>query len=221
MSLDTGRKIHRRQWTKLPISDDVITRINELASKEKQPIVSINFRYTWDKNSERDIINDDDYDSEIEAVLDHDMTEHDDHNDIRLQEMDVLEDNDEQNDLEENNDEGEQPQIVTHDDSTDNHEVMANNEDDGTTMFERNENDDPENIIAPSDDETEVDNHTSSMNETQLTNRSGLRSGTRINYASLHKYGESQLNQIHKKLMKKNHKKGCLRGKSSIQKKHF
>ena len=48
MSFDTGRKIHRRQWTKMPIIDDVITRINELASKEKQPIVSRNSSYSWD-----------------------------------------------------------------------------------------------------------------------------------------------------------------------------
>ena len=37
MSLLSGKRIHSHNWTELPIDDDVIARVEELASKENQP----------------------------------------------------------------------------------------------------------------------------------------------------------------------------------------
>ena len=37
MSLFSGKRIHSHNWTELPIDDDVIARVKELASKENQP----------------------------------------------------------------------------------------------------------------------------------------------------------------------------------------
>ena len=37
MSLLSGKRIHSHNWTELPIDNDVIARVKELASKENQP----------------------------------------------------------------------------------------------------------------------------------------------------------------------------------------
>ena len=37
MSLLSGKRIHSHNWTELPIDNDVIARVEELASKENQP----------------------------------------------------------------------------------------------------------------------------------------------------------------------------------------
>ena len=42
-----------------------------------------------------------------------------------------------------------------------------------------------------------------------------------MNYSSLHKFGERQLSQIHKKLMKKVHGSGNMRGKSGKSKRQI
>ena len=40
MSLITGKKLHAFKWVELPINEEVIERINDLAQKEKQHILS-------------------------------------------------------------------------------------------------------------------------------------------------------------------------------------
>ena len=42
MSLDTGRRIHSKKWTRLPIDSMAIDRIVSIATKEKLPILSSN-----------------------------------------------------------------------------------------------------------------------------------------------------------------------------------
>ena len=37
MYLATGKKLHYFIWTELPINDQVISRVNNLATNEKQP----------------------------------------------------------------------------------------------------------------------------------------------------------------------------------------
>ena len=37
MSLNTGKKIHRRNWTPLPMSDEVVSRVEQLGKKDGQP----------------------------------------------------------------------------------------------------------------------------------------------------------------------------------------
>ena len=39
MSLYTGKKIHGYIWNEIPIDDDVISRVEELADKENQPLL--------------------------------------------------------------------------------------------------------------------------------------------------------------------------------------
>ena len=45
MSLSTGKAIHRYQWTELPIPDEVIKRVHEIAKEEEMPKVEGNFIY--------------------------------------------------------------------------------------------------------------------------------------------------------------------------------
>jgi len=52
MSLGSGAIIHRYAWSKLPASEDILSRVRELALKQKQPRVSTNFKYEWKRGSE-------------------------------------------------------------------------------------------------------------------------------------------------------------------------
>ena len=37
MSLNTGKRIHRRNWTPLPMPDEVVSRVEQLGKKDGQP----------------------------------------------------------------------------------------------------------------------------------------------------------------------------------------
>ena len=37
MSLNTGRLIHRRNWTPLPMPDEVVSRVEQLGRRDSQP----------------------------------------------------------------------------------------------------------------------------------------------------------------------------------------
>ena len=50
MSLSTGRVIHRHQWKKLPISQEIIDMVDQLGTKEKQSFISNNFKYRMGQN---------------------------------------------------------------------------------------------------------------------------------------------------------------------------
>jgi len=60
MSLLSGKRIHRNSWVKLPATEDVIQRVNELAKEQNQKPVDSNFKYAWtcddisDENDEED-----------------------------------------------------------------------------------------------------------------------------------------------------------------------
>ena len=45
-SLETGRAVHRKQWEKLPITNKIIKRVNQLGSENGQKPIRGNFRYT-------------------------------------------------------------------------------------------------------------------------------------------------------------------------------
>ena len=69
MSLDTGRRIHRYSWDVLPISTDVINRVNAIGRSEKQPIVASNFKFQWGPDGENI---DDESDSDDDEDFDDD-----------------------------------------------------------------------------------------------------------------------------------------------------
>ena len=50
MSLETGKIIHRHRWTILPLPQDVIDRVHEIATSENQPPISDNFIFRWSVN---------------------------------------------------------------------------------------------------------------------------------------------------------------------------
>ena len=49
MSLDTGRRLRRYSRDFLPMSNDVISRVNTLGRMEGQLIVASNFVFKWDQ----------------------------------------------------------------------------------------------------------------------------------------------------------------------------
>ena len=52
MSLDTGKRVHRYSWDVLPMSNDVISRVDALGKQEGQPMVASNFVFKWDQKGE-------------------------------------------------------------------------------------------------------------------------------------------------------------------------
>ena len=50
LSLATGKCIRRRKWTELPITDEVIARVHELARAEKSFDPAPNFFFEWAPN---------------------------------------------------------------------------------------------------------------------------------------------------------------------------
>ena len=50
LSLNTGQVIHRHQRKRLPIIEQIINRVEEIATKEKKPYIPNNFKYKWNKN---------------------------------------------------------------------------------------------------------------------------------------------------------------------------
>ena len=58
MSLKTGRRLARRQWTVIPATIDVITAVEDIAKREGQPLIAGGCPiFEWKPN---DIIDDDD-----------------------------------------------------------------------------------------------------------------------------------------------------------------
>ena len=50
MSLATGARISRHQWTEVPITQDVINRVEELAAEQEQPIINGELVFEWAPN---------------------------------------------------------------------------------------------------------------------------------------------------------------------------
>ena len=65
LSLNTGRAIHRHQWKRLPITEQIIKRVEEIATKEKQPYIANNFKYKCNKNLVDDSCDDGDDGDEV------------------------------------------------------------------------------------------------------------------------------------------------------------
>ncbi len=75
MSLASGRELHSYQWDVLPVGEDVINRVHELAIMEEQSKIDANFMYEWNigggaafHDDEEDDTNDD-----IEDLLRNDV----------------------------------------------------------------------------------------------------------------------------------------------------
>ena len=47
MLLATGKHIYCFVWKELPISEDMIDRVHQLALDDEQPLVSTNFKFNW------------------------------------------------------------------------------------------------------------------------------------------------------------------------------
>ena len=68
----------------------MFNKINELAINEGQPLVSKNFKYSWDKDEERDITDKDEIDDGCTTEYMEDESVHDNEiNELNLQEMTV------------------------------------------------------------------------------------------------------------------------------------
>ena len=82
MSLKTGHKLHGYKWVELPISDEVIRRVEQLAAEQGQPLMENGPIFEWTPG---EIIADPDDDIDMMAIEMegvHYRDEEDDHNDI-------------------------------------------------------------------------------------------------------------------------------------------
>ena len=56
MSLETGKRIHRHGWIVLPITKEVLLRVNYLGKKQKQSRVASNFKYSCNNDAQENNI---------------------------------------------------------------------------------------------------------------------------------------------------------------------
>ena len=67
MSLQSGKRIHATKWKELPISSDVVTRVENLAKEQGRPILRNNEPlFEWEPGNEIDSDNDDTEENEEE-----------------------------------------------------------------------------------------------------------------------------------------------------------
>lgn len=135
MSLSTGRKLHKYQWDVLPMPQDAIYRVEEIAAEQGEPVVESNFLF--EKNIGELYFNDEDEDTEDDIEVINDVVEqgnneqnniNDDNNDMEEEtnsdvEEAIIEDEEINND-EPNSDDAEQEEedgeIMNNEDITDN-----------------------------------------------------------------------------------------------------
>ena len=69
-SLETGKTIHRKQWVKVPITREIIQRVNKMGLNNRQKKIGGNFKYTkgFNAETEEDVSDSDEHeDNESEA----------------------------------------------------------------------------------------------------------------------------------------------------------
>ena len=147
MSLTTGKRIHRYQWTVLPMGQVALNRVHEIAEQEGQPLITgDNFTY------EREL-------GEAYEFQDQDVEENNHHEDVTDNEDAVInnEDEDDHTSQQANEDQSEEhSDNESHDNesqSDHNDDTEMNNQD---INGDQNENDDP--------DEDEQSNHEDTTN---------------------------------------------------------
>ena len=71
MSLETGKRIHSKQWDVLPISNNVIDTVNDLGNEQQQPTLKHRVPlFEWAPGIEIDVPNDDDDEELINKIAD-------------------------------------------------------------------------------------------------------------------------------------------------------
>ena len=76
MSLYTGKKLHSYVWTELPIDNDVIKRVEELATQEQQPFLLDNHPiFEWEPGTQIIIDENEEQQEEIEHVPELDVAQ--------------------------------------------------------------------------------------------------------------------------------------------------
>ncbi len=68
MSLTTGRRLHRDQWTELPMPAEAVARVNAMGRKQRMPESIVfqdqyGFIHPWEEIESEDSDDDDDDDS--------------------------------------------------------------------------------------------------------------------------------------------------------------
>ena len=138
MSLHSGKQIHSKKWTELPIDQEVIDRVEELGADEGQPEMQLGQPiFEWIPGTNIDDVEQEDYDNDVQdEVYEYEVEEVYD---------DTFEDPDgEQGANEENND--------------DMMDVMNNDEDQRNVNANNDENNDDENDNDDTDNDDENTN---------------------------------------------------------------
>ena len=87
LSLTTGKRISRQQWTKIPMPDGVVEQVENMARIQKQPVFDIDGpNFEWSPGMKVENHDDD-------AYMDKDNREHNDGFDEESIEVDLMEEN--------------------------------------------------------------------------------------------------------------------------------
>ena len=164
LSLDTGARVTRQQWTELPITQAVIDRVEELAEQQDQPLIDGELVFEWapnmpiiDDNNEvpndnDDLLNDDESDGELEEG--EEETDDGNSDDSDPNENDVESSSDEPPASDEDDDD--EPPMVSTTDDEDNDDDNDNDDDHGEIEEEEgahSEMDEDEGANGPDEDE--------------------------------------------------------------------
>ena len=202
-SLNTDRVLHRHQWKKLPITDKIVIRVEEMATKEGQPYVSSNFKYDWNRVK---LDSDDTTEANDELEMTHDNITEDDRglcdtpsfHEIadEVDEIMILDTDSMIND-------GDTRGLV---DSTDGklYDERPNESIQDLLNDEVGTDEDEGTASEVVDDRTDI----SDMVETP-EGRYNLRGCTNINYKNMHRYGKTQLMQLQEDWISEKQQDNC------------
>ena len=224
MSLNTGRVLHRKQWKKLPITNKIIHRVEEMAEKENQPYIATNFKYRWSngavtqpQSDDNSVDNDDDSiqtnvdESNTTSIIEfHEIADDVNEIEMEIEEVDSPNTNEDEGAATDSESEvipdhvGSEPVPPEHNEVEVEEQVHDDEESHGESVSNHNVIDgiDENNMIEPSasDDlvEAEAETDEGTTATTEQTDQKGynLRSRNTVDYRALHKYGETQLMQL-------------------------
>ena len=169
LSLDTGKVLNRRKWTLLPMTNDVINRVNALADKEDHDFIFWNRNGTPDDDSVLTGVDNGDNDSDSD-YSDEESQEHED-NGILIQENNKNnEDSVNSDDADSEYESDDEIEVINNNNIANNEVVSINNDDDTVAELQNDLNDAIDEFEHLYDDNNENDSESEYETENEDNN---------------------------------------------------
>ena len=190
MSLFTGRELHSNNWDELPIDEEVIAKVEQMAKDQDQPFLPDKYpMFEWspgtlieDEDDETVEEEQNEFDEQYELQRqderlfdDDEENENEDNNDNNELNNEIEEENNEENDEQEeediDNDENEEDEQINIIENEDEIEIdLGQNNDDEYNMVSNDENEEENEELTESEESTTEQNETISEQENETNN---------------------------------------------------